>query len=132
MVKTPFPPLFCALYCDISVLFPKPFSVATKTVVPSLFINNIPTSLSSSELKVIPFTPIVFLPLGLICSSENLIDLPLRVPNNMSLSPVETRASISLSPSLISTAYMPFFLGFEYADSFVFLTIPFSVAITTK
>ena len=73
-------------------------------MVPSLFINNIPTSLSSSELRVIPFTPIVFLPLGLICSSENLIDFPFLVPNKISLSPVETLASISLSPSLISTA----------------------------
>ena len=60
--------------------------------------------LGSAEPNFIPLTPIVFLPLGLISFSEKRIDFPSYVPSKMSCSPLETLASINLSPSLISIA----------------------------
>ena len=58
-----------------------------------------------------PITPIVFLPVGRMFFSEKRIDFPSRVPSKMSFSPLVIRASIRVSPSRMSIAYIPPFRG---------------------
>ena len=103
IVITPLPPRVCVRYCITSVLFPIPFSVATN-IVPSLLTTSIPITRSWLDPSLMPITPMVFLPLGRMFFSENLIDFPSWVPSRISCSPLVILASISSSPSRISMA----------------------------
>ena len=109
IVKTPLPPLFLNGYASIPVRLPNPFSLTARTV-PDLLITIIPITTSPS-LTLIPRTPIVFRPVGRTSDSLNLIALPFEEPSITSFEPSVSLASISLSPALISIAYMPPLIG---------------------
>ena len=71
----------------------------------------------------------LFLPTSLTSDSLNLTARPSLVANTICLFPSVISTPINLSSSLRFIAIIPPCLGFEYSDNFVFLIIPFLVAI---
>ena len=124
---TPCPPLLCEGKSSKAVFLPYPFSETHNIVFSgSAIIREISFS---SFLSLIPLTPLAVLPIGLTCDSLNLINFPDDDANRISLSPEVIAVPTSLSSSSKFIALIPDLYFLENKLKFVFLVVPFLVAM---